>query len=139
MKHKIIPILTFIMGAIIFGSIGIYAASEVLASQIRYKDTTVDAALNDLYDLSIDIENPDQVLNNAASITIDADYRYCILFVGRSNTNGNTLKLNGTTITPKFSWINTSGNTSIMGHVFKNLKENDEISFSNSGVVFCYY
>ena len=43
------PLLTFIFGAIIFGSIGVLA-SNILASQVTYNNTTVDLALNDLYE-----------------------------------------------------------------------------------------
>ena len=42
-------ILGFIIGSIIFGSIGVLAASQILASDISYKDGTVESALNDLY------------------------------------------------------------------------------------------
>ena len=41
-------ISAFVLGAIIFGSIGVYAANYA-ASQITYKDITVDEALNYLY------------------------------------------------------------------------------------------
>ena len=49
MKKVIVPIVSFVLGAIIFGSIGVYAASQLLAKDIVYKDTNVEAALNDLY------------------------------------------------------------------------------------------
>lgn len=45
-------ILCFVLGGLLFGSIGVYAAGEILASQITYNkngQATVDAALNDLY------------------------------------------------------------------------------------------
>ena len=45
-------VFTFILGAIIFGSIGVYAATQYNASQITYNKNgkaTVEAALNDLY------------------------------------------------------------------------------------------
>ena len=42
-------LLGFILGAIVFGSIGVYAAIKIQASEIGYKDTTVEATLNDLY------------------------------------------------------------------------------------------
>ena len=41
-------VFAFILGGIILGSIGVYA-SNILASDISYKDTTVDKALDDLY------------------------------------------------------------------------------------------
>ena len=42
-------ILTFILGGIIFSGITAYAASQILASDISYRDGTVESALNDLY------------------------------------------------------------------------------------------
>ena len=42
-------IFAFVLGSVIFGSIGVYAASQILASDISYRDGTVENALNDLY------------------------------------------------------------------------------------------
>ena len=42
-------IFSFILGAIVFGSVGVYA-SNILASDITYKDTNVEDALDELYD-----------------------------------------------------------------------------------------
>ena len=42
-------IFTFILGFVVAGGIGVYAASQILASDISYKDGTVESALNDLY------------------------------------------------------------------------------------------
>lgn len=42
------PILMFIFGAVIFGSIGAFAS--IAASSITYKNTTVEGALDELYD-----------------------------------------------------------------------------------------
>ncbi|MBE6161690.1 MAG: hypothetical protein E7158_05695 [Firmicutes bacterium] len=43
------PVVTFILGALIFSSISVYAAHKYAASNITYKDTTLDQALNTLY------------------------------------------------------------------------------------------
>ena len=43
------PIFTFILGGIIIGSIGVYAATTYDADKISYKSTTVKLALDDLY------------------------------------------------------------------------------------------
>ena len=43
-------LLSFILGAIIFGGIGVYATEGLLASRkVTYNDTRVDSALNELY------------------------------------------------------------------------------------------
>lgn len=49
MKKYIIGLIT---GLLIAGSIGVYAAIRIQASEIGYKDTTVEATLNDLYSKS---------------------------------------------------------------------------------------
>ena len=46
MKDKLIG---FIIGGIVFGSIGVYAAIKMQASEISYKDPTVEQTLNSLY------------------------------------------------------------------------------------------
>ena len=42
-------IFTFVLGLIIAGSIGVYATLSYEASQITYKTTTLDHAIDDLY------------------------------------------------------------------------------------------
>ena len=42
-------LLGFILGAIVFGSIGVYATIRIQADEIGYKDGTVEDALNVLY------------------------------------------------------------------------------------------
>ena len=39
-------LLGFILGAIVFGSIGVYATIRIQADEIGYKDGTVEDALN---------------------------------------------------------------------------------------------
>ena len=56
-------IFVAIITGIIVGSIGVYAGSQILASNITYKDTTVDRALDDLYDKA----------NRDLSITINSE------------------------------------------------------------------
>ena len=52
MKNNVKIIIAFILGLIIAGSIGVYATIKIQASEIGYKDTTVEATLNDLYTLA---------------------------------------------------------------------------------------
>ena len=42
-------VFAFILGALIFSSISVYAAHKYAASQVTYKNTTLDQALNTLY------------------------------------------------------------------------------------------
>ena len=42
-------VIGFILGAIIFTIVGVYASSTITASDIAYKNTTVDLALDNLY------------------------------------------------------------------------------------------
>ena len=55
----------FILGALIFGSVGVYAAINIMANEIRYNNTTVADALNDLY---IN-KSPSVILNNITPTT----------------------------------------------------------------------
>ena len=43
------PIIMFVLGALIFSSISVYAAHKYYASDITYKETTLDKALDTLY------------------------------------------------------------------------------------------
>ena len=47
-KYIKVSIISFILGAIIFGSVGVLA-SQIIARDISYKSTNVESALNDLY------------------------------------------------------------------------------------------
>jgi len=49
-KEIISKSLIFILGGIFFSIISVYAAAQILASDIAYKNTTVDKALDELYD-----------------------------------------------------------------------------------------
>ena len=70
MKKKLIVsnIFSFVLGAIIFGCIGAYAATLISASEVQYKDTNVSAALNDLYDKSNQTTECDDSMNFAVRI-----------------------------------------------------------------------
>ena len=51
------PIFMFILGSIIFGGIGVFA-SEIFAADIKYKNTNVKSAIDDLYAISdMDLPN----------------------------------------------------------------------------------
>ena len=50
MKRKYVFAIGFILGAIIFSTVSVFATASFLASQITYKSTTLDVALDDLYD-----------------------------------------------------------------------------------------
>ena len=49
MKGNIKLVIAFILGAVIFGCIGAYAATMIQSSDVLYNDTNVEAALNGLY------------------------------------------------------------------------------------------
>ena len=48
-KTNLKIILAFLLGLVIAGSIGVYATIKIQASEIGYKDGTVESALNQLY------------------------------------------------------------------------------------------
>ena len=51
MKKKVIIITAFILGAIMFTGIGVFATMKISANQIDYKGTPVDEVIDDLYSL----------------------------------------------------------------------------------------
>lgn len=52
------PIFTFILGAVLFGTIGVYASSILNAEDVVYNDTNVKTALDELY---TKVNNPNLV------------------------------------------------------------------------------
>jgi len=96
-------IIGFIIGGIICTSIGVYAAMSYQASEITYKNTTVDQALDDLYSLS-----------NASGVRV---CKYESNEYGNSNDHYSVgteyicdVSLNGT-IQKSFYVLNVSGET----------------------------
>ena len=43
------PVFMFVLGSIVFGTIGVVATSTITANQITYGNSTVESAINDLY------------------------------------------------------------------------------------------
>ena len=92
-------IIGFIAGAIIFGTIGVYAATQIYARQVSYDDTTVDQALDDLYkkanersDMKLLWTNPNPSAEFAPqTLNINlSDYKYVVItstFGGNGLTN----------------------------------------------------
>ena len=126
-------LFTFILGLIIAGGIGVYATSQILASDISYRNGTVESALNDLYDKA----------NNASGIklckyisgtemTVGAKYE-CTL--GDKDENDNYIKRN-------FYILSTSSNNTVDMIMDRNITESTEnkkivwsnaINYFNSG------
>ena len=76
MKNFLIKNRKLIYGIIIgslFSSVVVYAATTYLASDIKYKDTTVEAALNDLYNKKNDIGESEYLTNYIASNIVCAN------------------------------------------------------------------
>lgn len=66
-------IFTFIFGGIILGSIGVYAATQYKAEEILYKNTTVKAALDDLYSKGGTQSESTKIDNFAPTVTSDGN------------------------------------------------------------------
>lgn len=88
-KFLINNMIGFTLSAIIFGSIGVYAASQILATSIIYKNTTVDQALDDLYIKTNELSNRKicQLYDGYTANTIGAKYE-CL--VGYDLNDDNT-------------------------------------------------
>lgn len=134
-------ILGFILGIIVSG--GIVCASGLFAEDIVYnstnpnfKATNVKDALNQLYNLSKDYNNPDYSTYSIDGITLNDDYSLCFISVARLKANN--LKLNSIDITPNISYYYSTGGVYIMSHVFSNLKQGDIIEYTSLGSLQCW-
>lgn len=80
-------IFGFILGALIFGSIGVYAASLYSSSDVTYKNTTVEAALNELYSIpkgitsNVTLEEIARTTDTVSNTTITNVNNYKYYFV----------------------------------------------------------
>ena len=90
MKNNIkIGITCFILGAIIFGGVGVLA-SQIFARDITYNNTNVESALNDLYSK---VDNYDNKVYTQEGLII-YDNRVTILEGGYYVDNNNTTWVN---------------------------------------------
>ena len=93
-------IFAFILGGIILGSIGVYAGSQILASDISYRDGTVESALNDLYSKANSSnsnvgENYDLIWDNSnihasfepITISLDLSNYTSVIVMGKYNSS----------------------------------------------------
>ena len=93
-------IIAFALGLIIAGSIGVYAAIKMQASEIGYNDTTVDQALNDLYttsnrfnsiNISFTSASYSNTINSQANFNFDEFANYYKYFkINSLTTNAST-------------------------------------------------
>ena len=147
MKNKKI-MLAFIIGVLLSGT-SVYAATTYLASNVTYKETTVENALNELYDKSIKLDEENIFFNyfkhgyNSTSKKVSLDLKkgkyICNISgaLGYLSTNsistyvdGNGLESNVTGCSSikslKFSTIHQTANTKddsryeTIGHIYGN-------------------
>ena len=95
------PIFTFILGIILAGSIGVYASTQYMASQVTYNKNgkaTVEAALNDLYDKSkhhhlifspVSEEEFESIGRSSFSVQAGTDEMYIVFSLGTNSSVGN--------------------------------------------------
>lgn len=95
-------ILGFIIGAVLFSGITVYA-TKYLAGDITYKDTNVEEALNDLYENSKNIDGTEKYHNSAYS-----DVRYA--------TNSVTLAVPKGKFICNFSYVSSSAHQTQSKH-----------------------
>ena len=94
-KNNIKVIVAFILGAVIFGSVGVYATYSFASSEVTYTEnnqTTVKSALDDLYTRANTWINPNE-MENSKSITSNGTYditNYKNATVNVANTNTET-------------------------------------------------
>jgi len=138
MSDKIKIIIAFVIGLIVAGSIGVYAAIYLQASDIRYDDTTVDQALNNLY---IKADKPilkqfSFIMRSGSSSTtkygltdfnfpgtVADNYKYFKVTKVEKNNNGNTCTLRAYSI-DKSNWLSIDTNTE-----YEILSDTDEYNY----------
>ena len=84
-KNNIKIISTIIVTAVLCVSGTVYATTKYLSSDVTYKDTTVENALNDLYEnksLNINSNKIKNLLKDGLSYTFDSDYKYVFVYYG---------------------------------------------------------
>ena len=103
-------IISFILGAIIFGTIGVMAANTIEATNVTYKNTTVESAIDDLYTKATTYKKLDTLTNELTSSDLlsgKQGYK-----ADGTVVNGNISTYNGNTnITPtsETQTLSTSG------------------------------
>jgi len=70
------PIVMFVLGALIFSSISVYAARKYYASDIEYKETTLDKALDTLYTKTKTYKNLTETTNVEANTLLSGKKAY---------------------------------------------------------------
>ena len=101
-KYIKVSIISFILGAIIFGSVGVLA-SQIFARDIKYNDTNVESALNDLYSKAnkeitfgtaeYSNNNSDNVGNKSTSLNLSKGKYIINVIVGIGSLNDASLNL----------------------------------------------
>ncbi len=84
-------IFGFILGAIIFGCLGVVAATAINARDIAYKDSNVEEALDDLYDKannSNDYTSGILILNSTTSNSINLNFKPKYIMITVELANG---------------------------------------------------
>lgn len=139
-KTNIKIIVAFILGAIIFGGIGVYAAVKIQASEIEYNDTPLDEVLDDLYlksqnsSLISSFEITDDGLYKNAeatsvSLTLDSDSYYFCDYYSRSNSSGYSIS-GATKLTP----VDISSTMTYTSRLMFIKTTNSNVTFTISGV-----
>ena len=102
-------LIGFILGAIIFASISVYAVIKIQADEIGYNDTTVDQALNDLY-TTANKEILNNLTVNLVAEVYSTRYSNAVIYLTDNSIYKNYKYFKINSITPSAA----SGNTSSM-------------------------
>ena len=100
MKKKIIFTIILILCALLCGGVGVYAGTTVYASQVKYKNSTVDEALDQLYCAAkeqqsvitfdgTNVSATSNTMNNVGKVTLN---KGTYLVTAHANYQGNDLR-----------------------------------------------
>ena len=125
------PTVMFVLGALIFSSISVYAAGRYYASDITYKETTLDKALDTLYttqnttvnNLNSQITNLQSQVDSLTAQTQNSDKKICTLKSGNALTIGSKYECDPGDGTKRNFFVLVVGNNQVKLIMEKNITQ----------------
>ena len=132
MKTKI---FYFILGAIIFSGISVFATIKFQANEIGYNNTTVEETLNDLYE-KVNSTADEVVINNSGTYTFTKDYSKVYVFIARSATPD--LMKNNVAVQSIKTVSAQTVSLYLSSYYLENIKANDVLTFNGIAQILPY-
>ena len=132
-------LLLFTITALIFTGVGVYADNLITADKIIYNDSTVDDALNELYNNTAKISAIEEVMSNnvyANYATVNNNTMGTLRYGSGATYSGGTINLNSAGATQFGPYISLSAGCYLVVIKGENLDKNINISATaNAGSI----